>query len=862
VATRILIFGTLCVVWSSLGVDYLRDIKPVLKARCFECHGGLKQKAGLRLDTAANILKGGKAKKVVIPGDPAGSLLLEKITAKNHEERMPPEGAPLTAGQIESIRQWIAAGAKAPATEIPQPSPRDHWAFQPIRRPQPPLKTANPIDAFIDAKLAEKKLEPLPAADDLTLLRRVYIDLTGLPPTREQLKAFQKSALRNPNSAFEKVVDQLLASPQYGERWGRHWMDVWRYSDWYGRRSVNDVRNSYPHIWRWRDWIINSLNADKGYDRMIMEMLAADEIAPEDDDAIAATGFIVRNWFSLNYNSWMQDQVEHTGKAFLGLTFNCALCHDHKYDPISQREYFAFRAFFEPLEFRYDRVPGGPAHQKYVRYKPGSGASLKPSGLGLPRIFDEVPDAKTRIYEGGDYRALTDDPPVPPAMPTFLGGDKLPITPRELPVTAWYPGAKKFARQAELAAAQKAVTTAKAALDKNATIVHSARHTTALAQLESIRARLAADNARGTKDFESLARTAHRSEQLSALHSANEKIEQAHQAIFAAKKDADKKKAQTQLTAAQKAAATAQMALQKPSTKYTLFSPTYPKATSGRRTALARWIASADNPLTARVAANHIWARHFRQPLAEPVHDFGRKGTAPSHPRLLDFLASELIRNKWRMKPLHRLIVTSQAYRRASAIPKSTTSAARSKDPDNRFLWRMNAGRAEAEVIRDSILHVAGSLDTTVGGAEVDTKSAPTSRRRAMYFTTFPEVGGRTQFIALFDAPDPCDCYLRTTSIIPQQALALANSKLAQDQSRILAGKLWKATGKESAFITAAFEQLLTRSPKPGEAKLCQDFLQKQTALFTENKKPNPAQSARESLIHSLFSHNDFITIR
>ena len=177
--TRILIAGTLCVVWSSLGVDYLRDIKPVLKARCFECHGGLKQKMGLRLDTAANILKGGKAKKVVIPGDPAGSLLLEKITAKNHEERMPPEGAPLTAGQIESIRQWIAAGAKAPATEIPQPSPRDHWAFQPIRRPQPPLKTANPIDAFIDAKLAEKKLEPLPAADDLTLLRRVYLDLTG-----------------------------------------------------------------------------------------------------------------------------------------------------------------------------------------------------------------------------------------------------------------------------------------------------------------------------------------------------------------------------------------------------------------------------------------------------------------------------------------------------------------------------------------------------------------------------------------------------------------------------------------------------------------------------------------------------------
>ncbi len=317
-----------------------------------------------------------------------------------------------------------------------------------------------------------------------------------------------------------------------------------------------------------------------------------------------------------------------------------------------------------------------------------------------------------------------------------------------------------------------------------------------------------------------------------------------------------------QLAAAQTAAITVEAELKKESTNYTLLSPTYPKKSSGRRTALAKWITNPKTPLTARVAANHIWARHFRQPLAEPVYDFGRKGTAPAHPKLLDYLATELIKNNWRMKPLHRLIVTSEAYKRASAIPQSTKRGPLSIDPDNKLIWRMSPGRAEAEVIRDSILHAAGSLNKKIGGPVIDSKSAPTSRRRALYFTTFPEAGGRTQFIALFDAPDPCDCYRRTTSIIPQQALAMANSKLAQDQSRILAKKLWAATGKETEFITATFEQLLTRPPKPKEYRLCEAFLKKQTALFKVNKKPKPDQRARENLVHSLFSHNDFITVR
>ena len=259
----------------------------------------------------------------------------------------------------------------------------------------------NPIDAFVAAKHERLKLKPLPPAGKEILLRRVFLDLIGLPPTRKELQEFLND--ESPQ-AYEKVVKRLLNSRQYGERWGRHWMDVWRYSDWYGRRQVNDVRNSYPHIWRWRDWIIGSLNADKGYDQMIREMLAADELYPADDSRMPALGFIVRNWFSLNYHTWKQDLVEHTGKAFLGLRLNCAHCHDHKYDPISQEEYFRFRAFFEPLELRHDRVPGGPPLTRYLRYKPGSGGSLRPIKAGLARVYDHDLTAKTFMYRTGDPR--------------------------------------------------------------------------------------------------------------------------------------------------------------------------------------------------------------------------------------------------------------------------------------------------------------------------------------------------------------------------------------------------------------------------------------------------------------------------
>jgi hypothetical protein len=314
----------------------------------------------------------------------------------------------------------------------------------------------NPIDAFLEAEWVRHGLEPRPAAPKHILLRRVYLDLIGLPPTSEELRAFLAD---DSPEAFEKVVDRLLRDERYGERWGRHWMDVWRYSDWYGRRDANDVRNSASQIFRWRDWIVRSLNEGKGYDRMIQEMLAADEIQPEDYDAGVATGYLVRNYYSLNPNEWMRSAVEHTGKAFLGLTFNCAHCHDHKYDPIEHDDYFRLRAFFEPVFIRQDRVPGEADPGMFQDYTYAGTRSVQ--RLGAVRVYDRQPDAPTWFYTGGDERnRVTERGSIPPGVPAFLQPETLSIEPVDLPAQAWYPGLRPEIQETMRTDARRAIASA------------------------------------------------------------------------------------------------------------------------------------------------------------------------------------------------------------------------------------------------------------------------------------------------------------------------------------------------------------------------------------------------------------------
>ncbi len=358
----LLAVATLLCVTSPLraDVDYEADIKPIFQEKCGACHGVLQQEAGLRLDAGALIRGEDDPNGILDLDDPAASLLIERVTATDIDERMPPaeQGTPLTDQQVQHLLQWIELGAPSPADEVIMDSPSEHWAYQspvkselPKNVPQP--WAANPIDSLTFDEWRNVGLVPVEFADPATILRRLHFDVTGLPPTLED----QRSFLADPSDdAWRERVDRLLADPAYGENWARYWMDVWRYSDWDGYKD--ELRGSQRHIWHWRDWIVESLNADKGYDAMTREMIAGDEIDPENLEVLRATGLLVRNFHKSNRDIWLDATVEHTAKAFFGMTIACARCHDHKYDPISQREYYAFRAIFEPHQVRTERLPG------------------------------------------------------------------------------------------------------------------------------------------------------------------------------------------------------------------------------------------------------------------------------------------------------------------------------------------------------------------------------------------------------------------------------------------------------------------------------------------------------------------------
>jgi hypothetical protein len=904
-----LLFGLTCgFVNAAEPVDYLKQVKPLLKLRCFACHSSLKQEGSLRLDAGSLMKTGGDSGSAITPGNVADSPLYERLIESDESLRMPLEGKPFSKEELAIIKNWIESGAKTPANEVPESDPKVFWAFrQPKKSPLPRVKNPawprNPLDAFIAENYERQGLTPNEQAKPHVLLRRVYLDLIGLPPTREQLNTFLKEPTEE---HYLKIVNRLLDSPQYGERWGRHWMDIWRYSDWYGRRSVNDVRNSFPGIWRWRDWIVNSLNTDKGYDSMVAEMLAADEITPEDDSKIVATGFIVRNWFSLNYDVWKKDLVEHTGKAFLGIRMNCAHCHDHKYDPITQNEYFAFRAFFEPLEVRNDRVPGGPRLKKYLRYKPGTSAILNPGPPSLARIYDHTLDAQTHMYHLGDARARMDRPPVEPGTPSILGGRLQEISAINLPGQAFYPGLKSFIQQDEITNSEQKVTAAEAALKMVKAESEDPAYKVALAELiaakvelESLQARIAADAVKyqaAAGDAVVLTKDASQKEKqfaLAAAELAQIKVQQSVRKLEqqTTEKPDNKKvsqelaKARKALTAADKKVTDCKAALVKENETYSLLSPTYPEKSTGRRKALAGWIANRKNPLTARVAVNHIWGKHFGRPIVETVFDFGRGGKMPSHPKLIDWLAVDFMEHGWSMKHVHRLIVTSQVYRLSSASV-SESHANNQNDRDNIFLWKYNIRRLEGEAIRDSVLEVSGQLDKSLGGPELDNLKEDSIFRRSMYFTVHPEARGNMQFLKLFDAADPGDCYKRGESIVPQQALGMINSRLLLNASRTLAGELLKlqqsadkitSENEKQHFITAAFETVLSRQPTADESQLCLQFLDRQVQLFgsVESKELKPAAvsglvpasadpqtRARESLVRTLFNHNDFVSIK
>ena len=859
--------------------DYAKEIKPLLKARCYACHGALKQKSGLRLDTVAMMRKGGESGNVITP---AAAILLDRVTATDKDDRMPPEGAALSAEEIARLKAWIVAGAPGPSDEKPEEDPRKHWAYQtPKAAPLTAASKESSVDILLAARLRERGLQPQPEAAPEVWLRRVYLDLTGLPPTADEVRKFitdfpaePRADSGAPRVIMQRTVDRLLASPAYGERWGRHFMDIWRYSDWYGLGE--QLRHSQKHIWHWRDWIVESLNADKGYDRMITEMLAADEAAPEDRDALRATGFLCRNYYLFNRTTWLDEVVEHTGRAFLGVTMQCVKCHDHKYDPVAQTDYYRMRAIFEPYHVRLDPWPGETDLEKN----------------GLPRVFDLHLDKVTYLHRKGDEKNEDKSRVMPPGVPEVLAFAEFSPKPIPLPAIASAPALLTFVIEDQLRAADGEIAQAKSALEqarrklaeirnagkkdedgiaKAEAAVSIAEKTLAVAEARPalLGAIFAAERARLAQpppsNLAALIAAAAKAEAGYDLARAEAELVKACNAEPVAKKgkpvDAEKK-----VKAAEQALAAAKKKAENPGDKYTPIRASlkaqegpedktnagfqlYPTTSTGRRLALAQWIANERNPLTARVLVNHVWLRHFGASLVPDVTDFGRRSPVPLHQDVLDTLAVEFMQHGWSLKHLHRTMVLSQLYRRSSSN-EGAAAATLAADPDNTCYWRMNPRRLESQAVRDSLLHAAGRLDLRVGGPSVDPGKEESSLRRAMYFTQTADMEHR--FLAAFDNSNILECYRRQESIVPQQALALANSRLTRECADAIVKRAESLS--DSEFITHAFLSLLSRAPTPDERAACAESL-------AEFSKLNAAH-ARTLVLQALMNHNDFVTLR
>lgn len=865
------------------GVDYVRDIKPLLRARCYACHGALQQKGGLRLDTVGAMRRGGRHGPVLDADHPERSPLLERVGGADPSERMPPEneGKPLDTVQQQWLRAWLLAGAPGPVDERPEDDPRLHWAFQPPRRPVPPHPVTpgwgrNPIDAFLARHHAEHGLVPTEEAPRSLLIRRLYLDLTGLPPAPEEPGGAAEDV--SPGW-YERLVDRLLDDPAHGERWARHWMDLWRYSDAWG--LGDQLRNSQRHLWHWRDWIVEALNSDRGYDTMVRAMLAADESDPEDPVELRASGYLARNFFLFNRNQWLDETVEHVAKGFLGLTLNCSKCHDHKYDPFPQADYYRFRAFFEPYHVRLDVLPGEPDLSRD----------------GLPRAFDRQLDIPTYRFLRGQEASPDTSTVLSPDVPSALGLPLPPIRRVPLPDSAAQPARRSWVRADLLAAARKSVDRARethlaavsgvpSATDASSSRLAELRLRAAEEALASLQARVRASEAEweGAPDAAVLRGVAVRSERGVRLAEARVAMAEAE----SSSSDLQAEGGKDRLAKARAALVQAEAEAGKDPGPEETFRPLegarwsatrfldstkddpslpFPSESTGRRTALGAWLTDPRNPLTARVAVNHLWARHLGAALVPNVFDFGRKNSTPILVDLLDWLSCEFMEHGWSLKHLHRLIVTSSTYRLGSSLAGDETATNRERDPDNRLFWRRVPVRLEAQAVRDSLLAHAGTLDRALGGPPVPLAAQGASRRRSLYF--LHSNNERNAFLGTFDDAAVKECYRREESIVPQQALALLNGRLVQDAVEPIAGRLSGvpspvAPGPEGdrEFIRRAFHRLLGADPTPAEEVEALRALESSVARMPEAREGEGTPSPRALLVWALLNHNDFVTLR
>ena len=837
-------------------VSFSNDIQPILQNSCWKCHGAAIQLSKLDLRTREAALKGGEHGPSLVPGKAEESRLYRLVSGLE-KPAMPMDGK-LTAEQISAIKDWIEQGAPwdssaaTAAAATPAASPnedmaispeaRRYWAFQkPVRHPIPP-GYRNPIDAFLRARLGEKGLKPAPEADRTTLVRRAYLDLVGLPPTPAQVAEFLNDKSLD---AWERLIDRLLASPEYGERWGRHWLDVARYADSNGYEHDFDR----PNAWRYRDYVIRSFNKDTPYNVFLMEQIAGDELDWVTNDSLIATGFL-RSYAKVGFREkdnpqfryeYLDDMIATLGRGVLGLTVQCARCHNHKFDPIAQKDYYKLQASLYGY-VEVDQPLTAPAEAAAYRKK--------------------VADVDARVKERQQKIRTLEEPYRQELLPA-----KYKRFPENVQTAIRTPEAQRTPGQVLLAnQIIRTVSVSSGEIDrimKPEDLELKKKLTAEIHEIEKERPkpipmamavtdgdyRFAPD---GPGDEPAPGKGVKREAIAgSFLHTGPGRY-QAPPSYFLIRGDIE-----------------SHGSLMKPGFVSVITNGNPPTEippadghTSGRRRALAEWLTSPDNPLTARVAVNRIWHHHFGRGIVATLDNFGKMGDRPTHPELLDWLALEFQKRGWSYKQMHRLIMTSDAYKMSSQFADEGDLA---KDPDNEYLWRFRIQRLDAEAVRDAILTVSGTLNREMFGKPVFPKlqaeileasdkgiwnreeDGPKVWRRSIY--VYRKRGLPFPMFEAFDLPDQnLSCGRRNVSTVPTQALMLLNDEWVLKQAKLFANQVAEQAKNDPAKeVDLAYEAALSRKPEPEERAAA-------TEIVTKHKLVD--------LTHVLLNLNEFLYMR
>lgn len=851
------------------------QVRPLLERRCYSCHSTAqgKVKAGLELDWKGGWEKGGDSGPALIPGAPDKSLLIKAVRYADPDLQMPPKGERLSSAEVATLVSWVQRGAPDSRTERSSGhDPKAHWAFKPVREPAiPSVKEpgwiATPVDAFILSKLEEVGLSHAPEADRSTLIRRLYFDLIGLPPSPEEVDAFVQDT--SPK-AWEDLVDRLLASPHYGERWGRHWLDLARYSDTKGQFRRQRESSLYPYAWTYRDYVIKAFNDDKPYDRFILEQLAGDKFpVNKGNHALAAMGFLtVGEHYNGNENDIINDRIDVVTKGFLGLTVSCARCHDHRFDPIPQADYYSLHGIFassvqpvsspllsgsptntpayadylkdrSELELRMENVSTGLVSAAFGDYRHHAGVYLFATTLPvkeqapyltkngadpeLLKNWQQLIRVGTR-REGGVFRLWQFLQRVPAArlpeqsrrLLSNLGQDERT---RGLPTAV----VEVFRGQSPKSIAE--VASLYGFVFAKADAVWQSRLNGLLTDVALLvvpnRQRARYVGLREQYDRLELTHAGAPARAMPLLEGQNPK----DSPIF------------LRGEVGNKGEVVPRRFLE------ILSGPTRPPFKEGSgRLPLAQAIASPNNPLTARVMVNRVWLHHFGEGFVTTPDDFGNQSNPPSHPELLDWLASRFMKQGWSIKQLHRQIVLSSAYRQSSDVSAQQAM----KDPANRWLSHANVRRLEYEPLRDAILQVSGKLDLSVGGKPVDLSEGThqsgrrgaaaaqrlglgiqlsTAPRRSVY--GFIDRVDLLEVLNTFDFANPSICSgKRYETTVPQQALFLMNSPLVVEHARdIIQRPDFVSLADDEARIRFLYRLLFQRLPSAEEVATGKAFL-------------------------------------